>query len=110
MGSLAPASEPVAITPRGKLRPGGHPDSHELDSLGESSETDLVGREALTRSLEALLAFFDRLPMKMERDQIPPGATPTHNPETALLRIECDPSAGGKVLQAPTPSQLAVAE
>ena len=98
---IAPAAtrEPIAVTPRGELRPQRRTDADQFEAFANAREADVVGGEARARVAEHPLAGVDSLESRVERDQVPPGTRRADHPESPLRRVERQPAPDREGLQ-----------
>jgi hypothetical protein len=91
-----PATEHRPIAPRRELRAQRLSDAHQLQSLGQSGQTDVVGGGSEHRATKPTLTRFDCLPPLLERRQVPAAAPQADDPETPFLGVECQAAANGE--------------
>ena len=91
-------------------RTGRRSSAHQIRSVGDSSETDVLRRDAKRRSAKKAFRFLHRFPPLFERRQIPPAAMGADYPEPALRRVECETPANRKMLQRLIAAERARAE
>ena len=86
---LAPAAAKlIAVAPRGHLGTQRAADAHELESLTQLREPDVVGRDTDAGLGELALALLDRFPPLLDRRQVPALAAAAHDPEPPFRRVE----------------------
>ena len=89
----AAAIESRSVPPRGELRTQRRPDAHQLETIGEPRQTDVVGRHPKRGGAKATLALIDRVQALVEWGKIPPPTSLAYDPETALVRVERESAA-----------------
>jgi hypothetical protein len=63
----------------------------QLESFAQPRQPDVVGRDALARIVEEVLACLDRFPAFLERREVPLLALAADDPEPALRLVEGEP-------------------
>ena len=100
-GDLTPPPSPVepsAVPPRGEFGTQGRADTHELESVAQSREANIVRGDAQGCRTIGPLALIDCVPAFIDRREIPPGTSLTHHPEAALLGVEGESATNRKGL------------
>ena len=90
-GPATAASELIAIAPRGELGPQRFANPYQLQSFGQSGESDVFCGHSLEGVAEQALAAFDCFPTFLEWREVPPLAFLADNPEAAPPLIERQP-------------------
>src|SRR5919201_2932894 len=91
-------AELVAVTPRGDLGTQRAADAHQLETLRQARQPDVVCRHAQARRCEPALAVLDCFPAFFERREVPALALLANDPQSALRRVKRQTSTDGERL------------
>src|SRR5690606_38226636 len=109
--ATSPATaELITIPPGCELGTQRRTDPHQLRSVRQSAQADVLGGYALPRRREQPRRLFDGLPPLLERSEVPPLAPATDDPQSALATVEREAPADGKVVQRLVATEVGVAE
>ena len=88
-------SELIAVAPRRELRTLRLADAHQLRTVGQAGQSDIVRAHPHARIAKRSLALLDRLPPLVERCEIPALTATADDPEPTVARVECDATSDG---------------
>jgi hypothetical protein len=106
----ATAPELISVTPGRELGPLRLANPHQLETLGDSGQSDLIGRNAKPGRKIRPLTLLDGLPTLFDGRQIPTFTLSAHHPQSPLCSIECESPADRKMLDRLVCSEAGVAE